>query len=71
MLVHPKSYGYLKLKSKNPYHWPKLYGNYFTDPENKDMKTFIAAIREVQRISETPAMQRYVQLELYVHCEHY
>ncbi|CAH0548915.1 unnamed protein product [Brassicogethes aeneus] len=59
MLVHPRSVGYLKLKSKNPYHWPKFYGNYFTDPENLDIKTFIAAIREVQRISDSPSMQKY------------
>ncbi|KAF2903276.1 hypothetical protein ILUMI_02912 [Ignelater luminosus] len=59
MLLHPKSYGYLKLKSKNPFHWPLFYGNFFTDPNNEDVKTFIAAIREVQRISKTPAFQRY------------
>ncbi|KAF5272037.1 hypothetical protein FQR65_LT05018 [Abscondita terminalis] len=59
MLLHPKSYGYLRLKSSNPFHWPKFYGNYLTDPEGLDMKTFIAAIRETQRIMKSPAMQRY------------
>lgn len=59
MLVHPKSYGYLKLKSKNPYHWPKFYGNFFTDPENHDIKTFIGSIREIQRIAKSPSLQRY------------
>jgi choline dehydrogenase len=59
MLVHPKSYGHLELKSKNPYQWPKFYGNFFTDPGNYDVKTFIAAIREVQRIIQTPTFQKY------------
>lgn len=59
MLLHPKSYGYLKLKSKNPFQWPLFYGNYFTDPNNEDLKTFIAAIREVQRIAKAPAFQKY------------
>lgn len=57
MLVHPKSYGHLELKSKNPYHWPKFYGNYFSRQE--DIKTFIAAIREIQRIATMPALQKY------------
>lgn len=57
MLVHPKSYGYIKLKSKNPYQWPKFYGNYFSNKD--DIRTFIASLREVQRIASMPAMQRY------------
>lgn len=59
MLLHPKSKGYIKLRSKNPYDSPKLYGGIFTDPENKDLKTFIASIREMQRIAKSPALQQY------------
>ncbi|CAH1113139.1 unnamed protein product [Psylliodes chrysocephalus] len=58
MLVHPRSVGYMKLKSKNPFHWPKYYANFFSDPENHDIKTYIAAIRELQRLSRTPTMQK-------------
>ncbi|KAF7272119.1 hypothetical protein GWI33_015083 [Rhynchophorus ferrugineus] len=64
MLVHPKSYGYLRLKSKNPFQWPLFYPRYFTDPGNDDIKTFIAAIREIQRINRQPAFQRF-RSELY------
>ncbi|KAK9753158.1 GMC oxidoreductase [Popillia japonica] len=59
MLYHPKSYGFLKLKSNSPYHRPKFYGNYFTDPDNHDIKTFIASIRLMQEIAKMPAFQRY------------
>lgn len=59
MLVHPKSFGFLELKSKNPFHHPRFYGNYFTDPGNTDIQTFIAAIREVQRIIKMPTFQKY------------
>lgn len=48
MLVHPKSYGYLKLKSKNPFHWPKFYGNFLTHPD--DVKTFVQSIRITEDI---------------------
>ncbi|KAJ8958495.1 hypothetical protein NQ318_002289 [Aromia moschata] len=59
MLVHPRSYGYIRLKSKDPFHWPKFYANFYSDPENHDVKTFIAAIREVRRINSSPSLQRY------------
>ncbi|GJQ78182.1 hypothetical protein Trydic_g2512 [Trypoxylus dichotomus] len=59
MPYHPKSYGHIKLKSKNPYQWPRFYGNYFTDPDNSDVKTFIAAIRLAQEIIKMPAFQKY------------
>ncbi|KAG5867325.1 hypothetical protein JTB14_030900 [Gonioctena quinquepunctata] len=59
MLVHPKSHGYMRLKSKNPFKWPKFYANYFSDPENDDVKTFIASIREIQRINMSPSFQKY------------
>lgn len=57
MLVHPKSKGYIKLKDKNPFHWPLLYGNYFTDPDNQDIDTMVEGIKEIIRISRSPAMQ--------------
>lgn len=59
MLLHPKSTGYIRLKSKNPFHWPRFYGNYFTDPENFDIQTFIAGIREAQRIVQSPSFAKY------------
>lgn len=57
MLLHPKSYGYLELKDTNPFSFPKMYGNYLT--EEKDVATFIAAIRYVQTLAATPAFQKY------------
>lgn len=59
MSMHPRSIGHLELKSKDPYHWPKFYGNYLSDPENADVRTFIAAIREVIALSKTAAFQKY------------
>lgn len=57
ILLHPDSYGWIELKSKNPFDFPKFYANYFSDPGNKDIKRFIDAIREIQRINETPTMK--------------
>lgn len=59
MLLHPKSKGHIKLRSKNPFDSPKLYGGIFTDPQNKDLKTFIASIRYIQKLMKTKAFQKY------------
>lgn len=59
MATHPESVGYMKLKSRNPFKWPKFYPNYLSDPGDYDVKTFLAAIREVQRIMSAPSMRWY------------
>ncbi|XP_022920251.2 glucose dehydrogenase [FAD, quinone]-like [Onthophagus taurus] len=59
MLYHPKSYGKIELKSRNPFARPKFYGNYFTDKDNFDVKTLITGIRLAQEIVSMPAFQKY------------
>ncbi|KAG5900287.1 hypothetical protein JTB14_000814 [Gonioctena quinquepunctata] len=59
ILLHPKSNGFMKLKSTNPYHWPKFYTRFLTDPGGKDVRILIQAIREVQRIFQSPSLKRY------------
>lgn len=56
MLLHPKSFGYMELKDKNPFSHPRMYGNYLT--ERSDVATFIAAIRHVQALVATAPFQR-------------
>lgn len=57
MLLHPKSKGYLQLRSANPLDHPKLYGNYLTHP--KDVATAIAGIRYIIKMVDTPPFQKY------------
>ncbi|XP_044763990.1 glucose dehydrogenase [FAD, quinone]-like [Coccinella septempunctata] len=59
MLLHPKSKGFMRLRSRNPYDPPLLYSNFFTDPEGEDLRTMIAAIRYSIELSKTPAFQRF------------
>nr|CAI5851868.1 unnamed protein product [Callosobruchus analis] len=58
-LLHPKSKGHLTLLSKDPKESLLFFPNYFTDPENHDIKVFIAAIREVQRIIKSPSLRKF------------
>ncbi|CAK1541568.1 unnamed protein product [Leptosia nina] len=57
MLLHPKSVGRLELKDSNPFSNPKMIGNYFT--VHKDVETFVAAIRHIQRLVQTPPFQQF------------
>ncbi|KXJ81242.1 hypothetical protein RP20_CCG020916, partial [Aedes albopictus] len=55
MLFHPKSSGYIRLKDSNPLHWPLIYHNFLTEPE--DLDTMVEGIKEVLRLIETSAMK--------------
>ncbi|XP_026740781.1 glucose dehydrogenase [FAD, quinone]-like [Trichoplusia ni] len=57
MLLHPKSKGYLKLQSIDPYKQPSLFGNYLT--HKKDVDTMVAAIRYIIKLVDTPPFRKY------------
>ncbi|VEN57560.1 unnamed protein product [Callosobruchus maculatus] len=59
LLLHPLSKGSVRLRSKNPFDQAKYTLNYFSDPENLDVKRIIVALREVQRISRQPALKKF------------
>lgn len=72
MLLHPESKGYLRLKSKNPFDHPKMYGNYLTRP--KDIATSVAAIRYIIKMVETAPFQKYgatLYKKKYPNCKHF
>lgn len=56
VLLHPRSQGFLKLKSRNPFHRPLFYANHFDD--DRDVDTLVAGIREAIRIGSQPAFQQ-------------
>ncbi|KAF2878934.1 hypothetical protein ILUMI_27238 [Ignelater luminosus] len=75
LLLHPKSKGYMKLRSTNPYDYPLLYGNYLTDPEEQDTRTLIAGIRLIIKLIEgSEAFKKYnthLERKLFLGCEHF
>lgn len=56
MLFHPRSAGYLELKSANPFHWPKLYSNYLQHGE--DVEALLEGIKFAIKLSQTPPLQK-------------
>lgn len=57
LLLRPKSSGWVKLKSKNPFQAPSIEPNYFAYKE--DIKVLIEGIRIAMALSNTTAFQVY------------
>ncbi|KAI4454887.1 glucose-methanol-choline gmc oxidoreductase [Holotrichia oblita] len=57
LLLRPKSTGWIRLRSKNPFIYPDINPNYFTHKE--DILTLIEGIRIGLNISDTPAFKRF------------
>lgn len=46
VLLQPLSKGRVKLRSKNPFHWPLLYPNYYDHP--RDLEILVEGIKQVR-----------------------
>lgn len=57
LLLRPKSTGWVRLQSKNPFHQPVINPNYFTHPE--DIAILVEGIRIAHAVSNTSAFQRF------------
>ncbi|KAF2888209.1 hypothetical protein ILUMI_17963 [Ignelater luminosus] len=57
ILLHPKSKGTIKLKTKDLLDFSLLDSNCYSDNNSEDMKEMLSAIKDVFRISKTPAFQ--------------
>lgn len=69
VLLRPKSKGFIKLRSKNPFDAPLIYPNYFMD--DFDMKTLIEGVKIGVALSQTPAFQSYgSRLHKFPDCNH-
>lgn len=56
MVFHPKSVGYLRLKSTNPFHWPQFYSNFFQHPD--DVETLLDGIKLAIKLAQTPPFKK-------------
>lgn len=55
--LHPKSRGFIRLKSKNPFDPPKIFANYLD--EEQDIKALVEGIRFAIKLSKTSALRAY------------
>lgn len=56
-VLHPKSRGYITLKSKDPTDPPKIFANYLD--EDHDIKVLVEGIRFALKLAETSPLRAY------------
>ncbi|VVC32223.1 Glucose-methanol-choline oxidoreductase,Glucose-methanol-choline oxidoreductase, N-terminal,Glucose- [Cinara cedri] len=56
MIMRPKSKGWIELKDQNPFRYPAIYPNYFSD--ESDLDIIVGGVRISQQLLETNAMKR-------------
>lgn len=56
MILRPKSKGWIELKDSNPFRYPAIYPNYFSD--ESDLDIIVAGVRISQQLLKTNAMKR-------------
>ncbi|VVD00344.1 unnamed protein product [Leptidea sinapis] len=57
VLLHPKSKGHLELRDNNPFSYPKVFGNYLTDP--RDLATLKEAVNIIIRLAQSESFRKY------------
>ncbi|KAJ8963250.1 hypothetical protein NQ318_018716 [Aromia moschata] len=69
--LHPKSKGYIGLRSRDPFEPPVMVANYLTEPE--DVATLVAGIRVIQRLANSTVLRNkyglFLPKEEYGDCE--
>ncbi|XP_011140061.1 glucose dehydrogenase [FAD, quinone]-like [Harpegnathos saltator] len=55
ILLRPRSRGYIKLKSADPYNAPEIVPNYFDDP--RDLQVLVDSARLLEEVSRTRTMR--------------
>lgn len=59
MLFYPKSYGSIKIASKDPYVHPIIKGNYYSDEGDEDLNAMLRAAKLSLSLTETEAFKKY------------
>ncbi|KAF5272033.1 hypothetical protein FQR65_LT05014 [Abscondita terminalis] len=57
LLLRPRSRGWVKLRSKNPFHYPIINANYFDD--DFDIKTLVEGAKMAVKISEAQSFKQF------------
>ncbi|XP_037945096.1 glucose dehydrogenase [FAD, quinone]-like [Teleopsis dalmanni] len=56
VLLRPKSRGRISLRSRNPFHWPKMEPNYMQNAD--DIRAMVEGVQMILQIVETKALKK-------------
>lgn len=56
MIMRPKSKGWIELKDRNPFRYPAIHPNYFSD--ERDLDVIVAGVRKSEQLSQMNAFKR-------------
>jgi choline oxidase len=62
-VTHPRSEGFVRLRSTDPADAPVIDPRYFTDPEGYDEQMMLAGIKLARRVASQPALQDWIASE--------
>ncbi len=62
-VTHPRSEGFVRLRSADPSDPPVIDPRYFTDPEGYDERTMLEGIKLARRIASQPALADWIESE--------
>ena len=62
-VTHPRSEGFVRLRSTDPADPPVIDPRYFTDPEGYDERTMLEGIKLARRIASQPALAEWIERE--------
>ncbi|XP_054279379.1 glucose dehydrogenase [FAD, quinone]-like [Macrosteles quadrilineatus] len=57
LLLRPRSRGWVRLRSRNPFHYPLIDANYFDDPA--DIATLVEGVKIALRVSKGSAFRQF------------
>ncbi|XP_065160744.1 glucose dehydrogenase [FAD, quinone]-like [Atheta coriaria] len=58
VLLRPRSFGYISLKSKDPFDYPLIHPNFLSDRNNLDIATIFLGVQHVLKLIDTEAFKR-------------
>ncbi|KAK5644069.1 hypothetical protein RI129_007914 [Pyrocoelia pectoralis] len=67
ILLHPKSSGSITLRSSDPFEYPVINPNFFSDPNEEDMNTLLEGIRFALEMIKTESFRKINAKLMVVH----
>eukprot|EP00928_Gymnodinium_smaydae_P046391 TRINITY_DN30900_c0_g1_i1.p1 TRINITY_DN30900_c0_g1~~TRINITY_DN30900_c0_g1_i1.p1 ORF type:complete len:608 (-),score=52.88 TRINITY_DN30900_c0_g1_i1:54-1817(-) len=66
-LVKPRSFGTVLIRSNNPFEYPAIDPQFFSDPDNIDMRVMIEGCKMMRQLSRVSTVKEHIGAEMVDH----